>query len=87
MSADIVRLPIYNFRRPADMLRRIADEIERGDHGPNPELTVCLLGKHFGLYAAGEAFESASVSAGAAAILCTAALRVLSDHVVNYQEP
>lgn len=84
---SVVQLPIYNFKLPAHMLRRLADEIDKGDHGTNPEMTIILFGKRLHVYAAGDAFGDHSVAAGASAILCTSALRLLTDHVMQYEEP
>ncbi len=86
-DAKVIPLPIYNFRLPAHMLRRLADEIDNGDHGTNPEMTVILFGKRLHIYAAGDAFGDHGVAAGASAILCTSALRLLTDHVITYEEP
>ena len=86
MSAEIVPLKVYNFRLPAAMLRKLADEIEKGEHGENPEIAIVLLGKSLGLYAAGDAFGDLAVATGGSALLYTAALRQLTDHIVAYSE-
>lgn len=87
MSDKIIPLPIYNFRKPADMLRKIAAEIEKGDHGDNPELAIVLFGKRLHVYAGGEAFGDVAAAAGATGLLLTAGLRQMTDHIVAYEEP
>lgn len=84
---NVVKLPVYNFRRPSDMLRKLADEMDAGEHGDNPEIAIACFGKRFHIYAAGAAFGDISVAAGASVLLFTAGVRRLSDHIMTHEEP
>lgn len=81
MSAEVIKLGVFNFRKPADMLRRLADEIEAGTHGEEPELAIAMLGRDFGVYGAGPNQDGAS-----AALLLQAGVQRLATMIEQYKE-
>lgn len=62
MTAEVVTLYESNLRDPVAALRKIADEIERGDYGDIGCLAVALLGDTFEVFGAGPDSEGPSVS-------------------------
>lgn len=61
MSAEVVTLYESNMRDPVATLRKIADQIERGDYGDVGCLAVVLLGDAMEVFGAGTDSEGPSV--------------------------
>lgn len=62
MTAEVITLYETNFREPVATLRKIADEIERGEYGEVGCLAVALLGDTFEVFGAGVDSDGPAVS-------------------------
>lgn len=60
--AEVIPLYESNRRDPVETLRKIADEIERGDLGAVGSVGIVVLGDTMEVYGAGEDSEAPSVA-------------------------
>lgn len=60
--AEVIQLYQTNFRDPVATLRRIADEMERGDFGEVGTIGVVVLGKAMQVFGAGPDSDGLSVA-------------------------
>lgn len=61
--AEVVTLYKSNYRDPVSALRKIADEIERGEYGEVGCVGIALLGETFEVFGAGPDSAGYSVAA------------------------
>ena len=61
MSAEVVQLHDSNFRDTVAELRRLADEIERGDYGPVGSAALVIMGDTLEVFRMGEDAEACSI--------------------------